>query len=53
MSVGVMKDQNLELRNLHVSHALGWSVGPELEHLKMETRIINEKFASVQGECVI
>jgi hypothetical protein len=25
----------------------------ELEHLKMETRLINEKFASVMGECVI
>jgi hypothetical protein len=25
----------------------------ELEHLKIETRLINEKFASVMGECVI
>jgi hypothetical protein len=25
----------------------------ELEHLKMEARLINEKFASVMGECVI
>ena len=25
----------------------------ELEHLKIETRLINEKFASVVGECVI
>ena len=24
-----------------------------LEHLKIETRLINEKFASVMGECVI
>jgi hypothetical protein len=25
MSVGVMKDYKLKLRNLHVSHTLGWS----------------------------
>ena len=24
-----------------------------LEHLKIETRLIDEKFASVMGECVI
>ena len=24
----------------------------ELEHLKIETRLIDEKFASVMGECV-
>ena len=24
-----------------------------LEHLKIETRLINERFASVMGECVI
>ncbi len=29
----------------------GW-IG-ELEHLKIETRLIDEKFASVMGECVI
>jgi hypothetical protein len=25
MGVGVMKDYKLKLRNLHVSHTLGWS----------------------------
>jgi hypothetical protein len=25
MSIGVMKDEELELRDLHVSHTLGWS----------------------------
>jgi hypothetical protein len=25
----------------------------ELEHLKIETRLIDERFASVMGECVI
>jgi hypothetical protein len=29
----------------------GWSGG--LEHLKIETRFINEKFPSVMGECMI
>ena len=24
-----------------------------LEHLKIETRLINERFASVMGECVV
>ena len=24
-----------------------------LEHLKIETRLINERFASVKGECVL
>jgi len=24
-----------------------------LEHLKIETRLINERFASVMGECVM
>ncbi len=27
-----------------------WVLG-ELEHLKIETRLINEKFVSVMGEC--
>ncbi len=25
MSIGVMKDQKLKMRNLHVSQTLGWS----------------------------
>jgi hypothetical protein len=37
MSVGVMKDYKLKL----------------LEYLKIETRLIDEKFASVMGKCVI
>jgi hypothetical protein len=28
-------------------------LGGELEHLKIETRLIDERFASVMGECVI
>ncbi len=50
MSVDVMKDYKLKLRKLHVSHTLGLVV--ELEHLKIETRLTIEKFASVMGEYV-
>jgi hypothetical protein len=37
-----------------ISTCLGYTglIG-ELEHLKIETRLINKKFASVMGECVI
>ena len=41
MSVGVMKDYKLKLRNLSDSHTLGWSC-----HLKIETRLIDEKFVN-------
>ena len=54
MSVGVMKDYKLKLRNLSASHTLGWSwkLKLELEHLKIETRLIDEKFANAMGEYV-
>jgi hypothetical protein len=38
VGVGVMKDYNLTLRNLLVSHTLVL----ELEHLKIETRLITD-----------
>jgi hypothetical protein len=44
MSVGVMKDYELKLRDLHTSDTLG---------LKIETRLRDERFESVKGECVI
>ena len=44
-----MKDYKLKLRKLRVSHT---GLVVELEHLKIETRLINEKFASVMGEYV-
>ena len=50
MNVGGMK--NYKLRDLRASHTLGWLV-VELEHLKIKTRLTNEKFASVKGECEI
>jgi hypothetical protein len=44
-----MKDYKLKLRNLHASHTL---LVVELEHLKIETRLIDEKFANAMGEYV-
>ncbi len=49
MSVGVMEDY--KLRDLRSSNTLGLVV--ELEDLKIKTRLTNEKFASVKGECEI
>ena len=49
MSVGVMKDRKINLRDLHSSHTLGY-VG---EHLKIETRLRDERCESVKGEYVI
>ena len=48
MSVGVMEDY--KLRDLCASHTV---LFVELEHLKIKTRLTNEKFASVKGECEI
>ena len=45
-----MKDQKLKLRN--VSHTrLTYTGFLELEHRKIETRLIDEKLSSVMGEC--
>jgi hypothetical protein len=49
MSVGVMKDYKLKLRNLHTSYTLGWSWNWNTE---IETRLIDEKFANAMGEYV-
>ena len=51
-----MKDSKLNLRDVHSSqgsHTLGCVGDWILEHLKIVTRLINERFASVMGECVI
>jgi hypothetical protein len=50
MNVGAMKDVRLKMRNLLVSDTLGFF--GELEHLKIETRLIDEMFPSVMGEYV-
>jgi hypothetical protein len=51
MNVGVMKDYKLRdlQRFTHLSHT---GLVVVLEHLKIKTRLTNEKFASVKGECV-
>ena len=43
-----MKDYKLKLRNLHAYTGLV----VELEHLKIETRLIDEKFSNEMGEYV-
>jgi hypothetical protein len=46
-------DERLEPKN-DESTCLGYTVLlEELEYLKIETRLIDEKFTSVMGECVI
>ncbi len=47
-------------RDVSTSGVHSWKVSPdslvdleELEYLKIETRLIDEMFASVMGECVI
>jgi hypothetical protein len=50
MSVGVMQDY--KVRDLRNSESYTGLV-VELEHLKIKTRLTNEKFASVKGECDI
>ena len=47
MSVGVMEDY--KLRDLRVSYT---GLVVELEHLKIETTLIDEMFATVMGEYV-
>ena len=43
-----LKTKDEESTSLSETGSLG-----ELEHLKIKTRLIDEKFASVMGECVI
>jgi hypothetical protein len=52
MSVGVMKDYKLKLGSYTPRiHWVGRGTG-SLEHLKIETRLTIDKFASVMGEYV-
>jgi hypothetical protein len=46
-------DKRLKSKTAGSTHLVytGWSGG--LEHLKIETRLIDERFESVMGECVI
>ena len=47
-----MKDLKLKVRDLHEFLTYTGLRGG-LEHLKIETRLIDERFESVMGECVI
>ncbi len=46
-------DERLKLKGEESTYLTYTGFLGELEHLKIETRLINEKFASVMGECVI
>ncbi len=43
-----MKDYKQKLRNLRLSYT---ELVLELEHLKIETRLITKMFVNVMGEC--
>jgi hypothetical protein len=46
-------DERLKTKAEESTHLTYTGLLGELEHLKIETRLIDEKFASVMGECVI
>jgi hypothetical protein len=50
MSVGVMKDYKTKTKEITLLTYTGLVV--ELEHLKIETRLIDEKFVNTMGEYV-
>ena len=46
-------DERLKTKNEESTRLVDTGLVVELEHLKIKTRLIDEKFASVRGECVI
>ena len=46
-------DERLQTKTKKFTHLAYTGLVVELEHLKIETRLMNEKFTSVMGECVI
>ena len=46
-------DERLQTKTKEFARLTYTGLVVELEHLKIETRLIDEKFASVMGECVI
>ena len=44
-------DERLKTKNEESTHLVDTGLVVELEHLKTKTRLIEEKFASVRGEC--
>ncbi len=54
MSVGVNPcDERLRTKTKEFTHLAYTGLVVELEHLKIKTRLTNEKFVSVKGECEI
>jgi hypothetical protein len=45
-------DERLQTKTKEFTHLAYTGLVVELEHLKIKTRLTNEKFASVKGECV-
>ena len=45
-------DERLQTKTKEFTHLTYTGLIGGLEHLKIETRLINEMFASVMGECV-
>ena len=46
-------DERLKTKSKESTHLTYTGLLRELEHLKITTRLIDEKFASVMGECLI
>ncbi len=46
-------DERLQTKTKKFTHLSYTGLVVELEHLKIKTRLTNEKFASVKGECEI
>ena len=46
-------DERLQTKTKEFTRLTYTGLVMKLEHLKIETRLIDEKFASVMGECVI
>ena len=46
-------DERLQTKNEEGTRLTHTGLVVELEHLKIKTRLTNEKFASVKGECEI
>ncbi len=46
-------DERLKTKTEESTHLTDTGLVVELEHLKIKTRLIDEKFSSVRGECEI
>ena len=53
MTVGASDEERLKTKAEESTRLAYTGLFGELEHLKIKTRLIEEKFVSVMGECVI